>query len=113
MTTWARRLWWGHYSLAAAFWGFYVCGGIALLLVSTLLAVPLVLNDYRPPALIIFVVMNWSYWLLVSVGVWRSASTRKSHPIYEGLVKALIVLMVAVFLWRTATGGLQQLLNAI
>jgi hypothetical protein len=74
---------------------------------------PLLLNDLRPPALLIFIVVNWSYWLLVSVGVWRSASGGRSHPIYGFLAKSVVVLMVGGFLWRAANGGLQQLLSAL
>jgi hypothetical protein len=48
---WARRLWWGEYSLPKAIWGFYVRDGIAILTVSLLLAMPLLLNDLRPVAL--------------------------------------------------------------
>lgn len=110
---WVSRLWWGQYSLPAAFWGFYVAGGLGVVIVALILALPLFMSDARPLALLIFVPLTWSYWLLVSVGVWRSASTGKSHVIYELLAKLVILLMVARFIWALANGGLERLLNAL
>jgi hypothetical protein len=110
---WLLRLWWGQYSLPAAFWGFYLAGGLGVFVLATVLAMPLLLFDARPLALLLFVPLTWGYWFTASVGVWRSASAGKSHVIYEMLAKLVVLLMVARFIWFAANGGLQRLMMAI
>ncbi len=65
---WYRKLWYGQYSLARSFWGFFVLGtfvGVILGMNPVFLFLPAALI-YRPVFLV--------YQIIAGVGVWRSAN---------------------------------------
>jgi hypothetical protein len=69
-------LWRGFYPLPRAFWGFYVFGGFAALILFTALASSIVFAAprLRPAVYVLGLCAVWAYWGIASVGVWRSAN---------------------------------------
>jgi hypothetical protein len=70
-----RDLWRGLYPLPRAFWGFYVFGGFAALILFTAFASSIVFAAprLRPAVYVLGLCAVWTYWGIASVGVWRSA----------------------------------------
>jgi hypothetical protein len=109
---WLLQLWRGQYSLPVAFWGFYFVGSAFVVLLAAVVAAHFLYFGARTLPLLLLS-SSWGYWVLASVGVWRSASTGKSHFIFEVLAKLFILVMVARFIWFAATGGLQRVMAMI
>lgn len=108
------RLWWGQYPLPVAFWGFFVgLGLLVIVLLAFAFAFVSVEFSIRPLALLVVLSLGWAYGLVACVGVWRSASTGKSHQVYQVMAKGLIVLLIGRMVWGLANGGGLRLLDAL
>jgi hypothetical protein len=98
--TFLRRLWQGKYSLPATFWGFYCAGQIVCVFVSGILLFLSRLVDARPIAFALLFALTFAYWLIASVGVWRSAGAYWTSPIWmrriwAGAARVVVIAFVA------------------
>ena len=98
------RLYRGEYSLAVAFWGFLIGGTFAVGVVTVLLAVPLLFLVNGGLVYLMMSALLSGYWCIVLIGIWRSASTGRSHLIYQVLAKVLIVWFVVSLIWSLVNG---------
>ncbi len=111
-----RKLWQGKYALPVAFWGFYCAGLIACVFLAGLIMVigrlfslgGLV--DARPIAIAIGLALSYSYLLIATVGVWRSAGPYWASPIWISRIWAaaarlLVVGWIANVGFNLADGG--------
>src|SRR5438445_5298384 len=98
------KLWRGEYSLPLAFLGFFVFGmWAALFVAAVVLFVFYQLQLYTFGAAVAFLFIA-SYWLITSVGVWRSARPSTASDGWanriEGLAaRGVILLLAAYVLW--------------
>ena len=81
-----KRLWFGQYSLATTFWGFYVCG---FFLVAPSIAILASLINSKAGFAVGFI-GYWSYLLIASAAVWISA--RRSH-FWGWWARAVVLIM--------------------
>ena len=102
------RLYRGEYSLSVAFWGFLIGGTFAVALGAALLAVPLLFFASGGLVYLMILALICGYWCIVFVGIWRSASTGRSHPVYQIIAKVIIVLYIASFIWNLINGEILQ-----
>jgi hypothetical protein len=98
------KLWYGQYSLPRSFWGFFIFGTFAALIVAMLAGIPFILIDARPAAGFVFQVVFWGYLITAAVGVWRSANAligiRGGRPSVTYADSAKIVgAKIVVVLW--------------
>jgi hypothetical protein len=105
-----RKLWSGTYSLPVAFWGFYCVGLFASFIVSGLILFMGRLVHARPIAFIIGLALTVCYWLVATVGVWRSASPYWASPIWMDRIRAATarfstVAWFAGAMFRLVDGG--------
>jgi hypothetical protein len=98
------RLYRGEYSLSVAFWGFLIGGTFAVGVVAAFLAVPLLFFASGGVAYLMISALLSGYWCIVLIGIWRSASTGRSHAIYQITAKVLIVLFVVDVIWNLVNG---------
>ncbi|MBN8872335.1 MAG: hypothetical protein J0H67_05830 [Rhodospirillales bacterium] len=118
MAAYPGRHWRGDLSLAAAFWGSILSGG--LIAAAAGLAGWLVLRGLIMPwGVLLLVSANWGVRLLVAVwqvvGVWRSASrhaSRGGRRFWAVLVKVLLVLGVVQTGWLVASRAVPELREA-
>jgi hypothetical protein len=80
-------VWHGELSLEKVFWEWAVFGGVVVNMVSSIIFLVLVLNDYVIAAVIVGYGLSLPYNLLVSVGVWRSAERHPGNKRWAGLAK--------------------------
>jgi hypothetical protein len=101
-----KKLWWGLQPLPTAFWGYYIGGGIVVVLGVSVLGVLLVLllPVARPFAYAIGACIVWAYWITAAIGVWRSASVAGAGWLLI-LAKSVVGLLAAIFVVRMLTGG--------
>jgi hypothetical protein len=95
-----RKLWWGLYPLPLTFWGFYVLGFIALMIVTSIAFAALVsfFPALRTLLLMVGLVIIWAYWITASVGVWRSANDSKRYiAFWRYSARAVILLYALMF----------------
>ena len=105
-----RKLWWGGYSLPAAFWGFYALG---LFVVFSLSIVILILSYGIRASTIGFIIgflLIVAYWFVASVGVWNSARANIASPVWLTKVwgfaaRSVVALFAVQFFWWLANGG--------
>ena len=88
-----KKFWEGNISMVISFWVFNVLiGQIIIGLLAIIVAFPLMLFMWVP------------YKIWAVVGVWRSAAKYKGKPIWSGLAKTyivvLLILLVARTIWR-------------
>ena len=81
-----KRLWYGQYSLATTFWGFYVCG---FFLVAPSIAIVALLIRSKPVFILGFIAY-WSCLFVASVAVWISA--RRSQ-FWGWWARAVVLIM--------------------
>jgi hypothetical protein len=81
-----KKLWFGQYSLATAFWGFYVCG-FFLVAPSIAIVAPLVGSK---AAFAVGFITYWSYLLVASAAVWMSA---RRSPFWGWWARAVVLVM--------------------
>jgi hypothetical protein len=108
-----RRVWWGQYSLPRAFWGFYVLGCAAAFICVALVLVASYRLRVGTLGFLLAVVLINGYWIVVSVGVWRSASAAKHSPGWAIAAKAVVCISVARVLWYLANGGALFLMDRL
>jgi hypothetical protein len=103
-----RKLWWGLYPLNKSFWGFYIFGGVGVMLLSAFLGA-LILTEFpqlRPIVYILGLCIMWSYWAVATVGVWRSANVYAGDVSIGPIAAKCVVLFVAgSFVFRLVDGG--------
>ena len=88
-----KKFWEGNVSMVISFWVFNVLiEQIIIGLLAIIVAFPLMLFMWVP------------YKIWAVVGVWRSAAKYKGKPIWPGLAKTyivvLLILLVARTIWR-------------
>ena len=75
------------------------------------------LGVYVPPlrvALFIFGLMIvWGYWLVASVGVWRSANNYQKRPRWRYAAKTVVAVAAILFALRLIDGGALTILSRI
>lgn len=110
-----KAIWLGEYGLGQTFWGAYVagCAG-AWILAAIILAVSIGLGVSTIGFILAFLVST-AYWLVASVGVWKSATTSIRSPIWMtklwGYAARGIVLLVFLrFVLTLVDGGALKLL---
>jgi hypothetical protein len=81
-----KKLWFGQYSLATTFWGFYVCG-FFLLAPSIEILAPLIRSK---AVFTLGFIVYWSYLFVASAAVWISA--RRSH-FWGWWARAVVLIM--------------------
>ena len=111
-----RRLWCGLYPLPKAFWGFYVIGFFATWLIVGIPAALLaaLIHSLRPLFLIAGVALHWTYWVVASVGVWRSANNTKNYiAFWRYAARGVVLLFVLMYISGFASGGGQALIERI
>lgn len=108
-----RKLWWGLYPLRQSFWGFYVFGGLGIMILTTILGALLLIKlpQLRPIVYTVGLCIVWAYWALATVGVWRSASLYTGIKFWPIAAKFLIVVVVGNFIFRLVDGGAQTLIG--
>ena len=93
-----KRFWEGNASMVISFWIFNV---LIEQIIIVLLAVIVVFSNLSQ-LLIIFMWAPYKIWAVV--GFWRSAAKYKGKPIWPGLAKTyivvLLILLVARTIWR-------------
>ena len=107
--TFLRRLWQGKYSLPASFWGFYCAGQFVCVFVAGHLLFFSRLVDARPIAFPLLFALTFAYWLIASVGVWRSAGAYWTSPIWmrriwAGAARIVVIAYVANVAFGLASG---------
>jgi hypothetical protein len=81
-----KKLWFGQYSLATTFWGFYVCG-FFLVAPSIVIVAPLIGSK---AAFAVGFIAYWSYLLVASAVVWISA---RRSPFWGWWARAVVLVM--------------------
>jgi hypothetical protein len=116
-----KKLWWGQYPLWKTFWLFFALGGYAIIIVGIIIYMPFVMVGLGPIGFIAVAIIVWGYWVVSSVGVWRSAN---AYPLTKGwppkatigwptMAKCGVGLLWLVALYRLANGGLAGVLDRI
>jgi hypothetical protein len=85
-------VWHGELVLEKIFWEWAVYGGVVVNMVSSIIFLVLVLNDYVIAAVIVGYGLSLPYNLLVSVGVWRSAERYTGDKRWADLAKVTTVI---------------------
>lgn len=102
------KLWYGQYSLARTFWGFYVGGTFALsvlLSIAYLVAAPQGLGKE-----ILIANGIWGIYLFIaSVGVWISARRNLRDPFWLSALWGILARLVILVGGAWAVWGLAQL----
>src|SRR6185437_2765139 len=94
-----RKLWWGEYLLALTFWGFYVFGVIASMLCAAVVMIPLYFLHLPQLGFGVGSVAFASYWIVASIGVWRSADAYPHTRWWPALAKIVVCLWAARMVW--------------
>ena len=93
-----KKFWEGNGSMVISFWIFNV---LIEQIIIVLLSVIVVFSNLSQ-LLIIFMWAPYKIWAVV--GLWRSAAKYKGKPIWSGLAKTyivvLLILLVARTIWR-------------
>ena len=119
-----RRVWQGKYSLRVAFWGFYIVGLTACLVVSVVIISLSAFLSYggflgaRPIAFAIAFVLTDLYLPLATVGVWRSAGAYWTSPIWMRRIWAAaarlwVTIWIAKIAFNLADGGALAIVQRI
>ena len=118
MTGVLTKLWRGQYSLPLAFLGFFVFGfWVALFAGAIILLLAFELRQDRLGYIVTFLLLV-SYWLIASVGVWRSAASSLASDNWVSRLEAitargLVALVAAYALWSLYDGGARWLLGRV
>jgi hypothetical protein len=118
MTAVLTKLWRGEYSLPLAFLGFYVFGYWAVIFVAALVAVIAMQLQLERAGFILAFLILVGYWLIASVGVWRSAGASVVSNNWVARVegyaaRGLVALVAAYALFTLANGGAFWLLQRV
>jgi hypothetical protein len=100
-----RRVWRGDYGLAAAFWLFYGLGGFAIMIVGSIALLAARLAGVPAVGVVLVAGVAISYFVLVAVGVWRSAGRHSGVFGWAVAARAVVLLHAANLAWYLATGG--------
>jgi hypothetical protein len=105
-----RKLWWGEYSLPVAFWLFYCIGTVATIFLGGVILFLSRTINARPIAFIVCFALSYGYWLMASMGVWRSASPYWKSPIWmqriwAAAARIVVAIGVARFVLGLIDGG--------
>lgn len=111
---WETRLWWGLYPLPTAFWGLYVVGSLTAMFLSAVIGAVFLqfVPQARSPVYLLGMCVTWTYWMVASVGVWRSASLYKGGvTFWPACAKFIVGLYFVGFVFKLANGGLQGIVS--
>jgi hypothetical protein len=106
-----RKLWFGVYSLPVAFWGFCVAGNLAVIFCAIFLGVLAGHMGLGTAGIALGALVIWAYWIVASVGVWKSADAYPYTKFWPVIVKGLVLLYWGGFIYRASTGGLEALMS--
>jgi hypothetical protein len=109
-----RKLWWGLYPLGRSFWGFYIFGGLAVMIMTMIVGALILIKlpELRPVVYITFLCVVWAYWAIATVGVWRSAGLYAGDSSIAPIAaKLVVVFVVGNFLFRLVNGGAVTLIG--
>ena len=98
-----KRLWRGEYSLGVAFWGFYFAGFVVLVFMMEIIFPASYRFDIDTPPGVL--VVRAAYFVLSSVGVWRSARKNIASAIWLDRLwgysaRGFVCLVAATVLWN-------------
>ena len=102
------KLWWGRYSLRRTFWLFYVLGFSITWFVTAVIYVPFFFLHVRTLGFIVAFLCFAFYFIVSSVGVWRSADAYPftgAARFWAVAAKGVVCLAVIRVLWSFANGG--------
>lgn len=110
-----RKLWLGRFPLPIAFWIFYVLGGIivffAIALITGLLGFSF--QSLRVVLFLFGLIVVWAYWLVASVGAWRSAASWSGRPLWAYAAKVVVAASAISFIFRLMDGGAATIVSRI
>jgi hypothetical protein len=118
MTAVLTKLWSGKYSLPLAFLGFYVFGYCAVMFLAALVAVVgMQMHVERLGFVAAFLILA-AYWVIASVGVWRSAGASVTSDNWVAKVegysaRTLVCLVAAYALFSLYDGGALWLMQRV
>ncbi len=118
MTSILQKLWSGQHSLPLAFLGFFVFGfWVVLFLAAIVSLIAMQLQLDRLGFILAFVIMV-SYWLIASVGVWRSAgvsmvSDNSVSKVEAMAARGFVLLVAAYAFWSLYNGGALWLMQRV
>jgi hypothetical protein len=102
------KLWWGRYSLPRTFWLFYVLGFPITWLFAAAIYVPFFFLHVRTLGFIAAFLCFFFYFVVSSIGVWRSANAYPftgAARFWAVAAKGVVVVVVVRVLWSWANGG--------
>jgi hypothetical protein len=102
------KLWWGRYSLRRAFWLFYVLGFLITWLIAAIVYIPFFFLHVKTLGFIAAFLLFSVYFVISSVGVWRSANAYPftgAARFWAVAAKGVVCIAVARLLWSLADGG--------
>jgi hypothetical protein len=100
-----KKLYQGKYPLVGAFWGFYVGGIFASGFVGMLAAIPFILIHARPFGILIYGLVFFGYFSIVTIGVWRSANAYPYTRWWPILAKIAVGFMAVAMVLRLVLGA--------
>ena len=92
-----RRLWFGQYSLAPAFWGFYLVGMFVAAIVAGAISGVFIVFGFRQLGLLVAAVFYIAYLFVATIGFWRSAGKYPYTLWWPIMAKFVVVLMTVPF----------------
>ena len=102
------KLWWGKYSLRRTFWLFYVLGFPLTWAVASVIYLPFFFLHIRTLGFIATFLCFFAYFIITSVGVWRSADAYPftgAARFWAVAAKGIVCLFAARILWSWVNGG--------
>ena len=108
-----KKLWFGVYSLPVAFWGFCVLGNVAVILLASIIGLLSAHAGLAAIGIPVALLGVWGYWIVASVGVWKSAEAYPFTRFWPLMAKGIVLFYWVAFLYRAANGGLEQLMALI
>ncbi|MCH7806716.1 MAG: hypothetical protein IH995_06180 [Proteobacteria bacterium] len=93
----------GKERLIFTFWIWGIIGLLVLLLLIGLLNVAFGYQIGWPMILLSFLVLG--YWVIVSIGIWRSSSAYKGNQVWAILAKTTVVLAALGFILLVISGS--------
>jgi hypothetical protein len=113
------KLWRGQYSLPAAFLGFFIFGSWGALFVAAMVMLIFSQLSFYAAGFVVAFLILVLYWLVASVGVWRSAGASMASGNWVSkleafLARGFVLLIAAYAAWSLYAGGalwLMQRLN--
>ena len=107
-----KKLWWGQYPLLRSFWGFYLFGMFCAPFVAAILMLPVYFIS-RGAGLAVGATLCAIYYVVATVGVWRSADAYGLTRWWPNLAKLLVVLITVRAGWVLVNGGAEHFVQYV